>query len=164
LAELLIDITALRRAYCPSPRRKVREQERSIVVGGRIAGRLAASTLLGRERPARLYLRSPHRRAGCRVDDAAADGRSPGAQLGAPTSASPLAAILRVGRTSPLAAGANRTATAAATAAAPGVRAALTAGLVRPALALAKQRRICDCHGDNQKQGETDDETHALLT
>jgi hypothetical protein len=106
-----------------------------------------------------LNLRSPHRRAGCRVDDAAADGRRPGAQFGAPTSASPLAAILRVARTTPLAASTHCTSTASA------VRATLTAcSRVRPALALAEQRRVGDGHDDNEEEDETDDEAHALLT
>jgi hypothetical protein len=165
LAELLIDITALRRPYRPSPRRNVREQERSIVVGGRIARRLAApATLIGGEH--RLNLRSPHRRAGRRVDDAAADGRRSGAKLRAPT---PAAALLRaVGTRRPSAAALLRAARprcpSAAAATGAGVGATLTACRVRPTLTLAEQRRVGNCHGDNEEEGETDDEAHALLT
>ena len=106
-----------------------------------------------------MNLRSPHRRAGCRVDDAAADGRRPGAQLGAPTPASAVLGAARTRRPTAAAAGIGATrcpSTAFGT--------TLTACGVRPALPLAKQRRVGDCHDDNQEEGETDDEAHALLT
>jgi hypothetical protein len=49
-------------------------------------------------------------------------------------------------------------------AAAAGIDATLTACRVRPALPLAKQRRVGDGRDDNGEEGETDDEAHALLT